>query len=141
MWQQLRKNRDKVINNKETKDKAFNSKADDKILKSKEIIKRPFSESDTDESDSPKKKLTNSNNFKGVFLYKARFISEWCKQWSFIESWKEDSPAFFCTVCSEKKSCSHQVKLLIFFLFCKNYLKGYPKREWMKVESWNLLWR
>ena len=85
MYQQLRKNRDKVINNKETKDKAFNSKADDKILKSKDIIKRPFSESDTDESDSPKKKLTNSNKFKGVFLYKARFISEWCKQWSFIE--------------------------------------------------------
>ena len=49
-------NKDKVINNKEAKDKAFNGKADDKILKSKETIKRPFSESNTDESDSPKKK-------------------------------------------------------------------------------------
>ena len=49
------KNKDKVINNKETKDKAFNGKADDKISKSKETIKRPFSESNTDECDSPKK--------------------------------------------------------------------------------------
>ena len=49
-------NKDKVINNRQTKDKAFNGKADDKISKSKETIKRPFSESNTDESDSPKKK-------------------------------------------------------------------------------------
>ena len=49
-------NKDKVINDKETKDKAFNGKADDKISKSKETIKGPFSESNTDESDSPKKK-------------------------------------------------------------------------------------
>ena len=124
------KNKDKVINNKETKDKAFNGKADDKISKSKETIKRPFSESNTDESDSPKKKKkTNSNKFKGAFLYKARFNSEWCKEWPFIEPCKEDPHAFFCTVCSEKKNCSHQGKLLIFLLCCKNHLKGYPKRK------------
>ena len=40
-----------------------------------------------------------------------------------------------------KKSCSYQGKLLIFFNSCKNQLKGYRKREWMKVESWNLHWR
>ena len=51
-----KENNVKVINNKETKDKPFNSKVDDKISKSKETIKRPFSESDTDDSDRPKKK-------------------------------------------------------------------------------------
>ena len=50
-----KENKDKVINNIETKDKAFNGKADDKISKSKETIRRPFSESDTDESYSRKK--------------------------------------------------------------------------------------
>ena len=65
-----KENKDKVINNKETKDKAFNNKADDKVSKSTEIIKRPFSESDTDEGDSPKKKKTNSNKFKGAFCIK-----------------------------------------------------------------------
>ena len=93
----------KVINNKETKDKAFYSKADDKIPKSKETIKRSFSESDAGETDSPKKRKTNSNKFKRAFLYKARFNSEWCKEWSFIQSYKKDPNAFFCTVCSEKK--------------------------------------
>ena len=40
----------------QNKDKAFNSKADDKLSKNREPIKRPFSESDTDEGDSPQKK-------------------------------------------------------------------------------------
>ena len=31
-------------------------------------MKRPFSESDTDESDSPKKDKTNNNKLKGAFL-------------------------------------------------------------------------
>ena len=51
-----KENKDKVIKNKDTKDKAFNCKADDEISKSKETLKKPFSESDTDKSDSPKKK-------------------------------------------------------------------------------------
>ena len=50
-----KENKDKVIKNKDTKDKAFNCKADDEISKSKETLKKPFSESDTDKSDSPKK--------------------------------------------------------------------------------------
>ena len=33
---------------------------------------------------------TNSNKFKNAFLYKARFNSEWCKEWPFIEPCKED---------------------------------------------------
>ena len=48
-------------------------------------------------------------------MYKPRFNCEWCKEWQFIETCKEDPHPFFCTVCSEKKSCSHQGKLLIFF--------------------------
>ena len=60
----------KLINNKETKDKAFNSKADDKISKSKEAIKRPFSESDTDESDSPKKRKLIATNSNVLFCIK-----------------------------------------------------------------------
>ena len=103
-----KENKDNIINNKETKDKAFDSKADDKVSKSEENIKRHFSESDTDKSDSPKKKKTNSNKFKGAFLSKARLNSEWCKEWPFIQPCKEDTHTFFCTVCSEKKSCSHQ---------------------------------
>ena len=69
MYQQVRKIKiDKVINNKETKDKAFNGKADDKISKSKETIKRPFSESDMDESDSPKKRKLIAINSKVLFV-------------------------------------------------------------------------
>ena len=71
-----KENKDKIINNKETKDKAFNGKVDDKTSKSKGTIKRPFSELDTVKNDSPKKKKTNSNKFKGGFLYKVRFNSE-----------------------------------------------------------------
>ena len=42
---------------------------------------RPISQSDVDQSDSPKKKKkTNSNKPKGVFLWKARFDSEWCEE-------------------------------------------------------------
>ena len=51
-----KENKGKVINNKETKDQAFISNTDDKTSKSKETGKRPFSESDTDESDSLRKK-------------------------------------------------------------------------------------
>ena len=51
-----KENKGKVINNKETKDQAFISNTDDKRSKSKETGKRPFSESDTDESDSLRKK-------------------------------------------------------------------------------------
>ena len=83
-----KENKDNIINNKETKDKAFDSEANDKVSKSEENIKRHFSESDTDESDSPKKKKTNSNKFKGAFLSKARFNSEWCKEWPFIQPCK-----------------------------------------------------
>ena len=124
-----KENNVKLINKKETKDKAFNSKADDKISKSKEAIKRPFSESDTDESDSLKKKKTDSNKFKRAFLYKERFNGEWCKEWSFIQPCKEDPHAFFCTVCSEKKAVHIKLNSYFFFLSYKNYLKGYPKRE------------
>ena len=65
-----KKNNVKLINNKETKEKAFNSKADDKISKSKEAIKRPFSESDTDESDSLKKKKLIATNSNVLFYIK-----------------------------------------------------------------------
>ena len=51
-----KENKDKVINNKGNKDNAVNSKADDKISKNRETVERPFFESDTDQSDSPKKK-------------------------------------------------------------------------------------
>ena len=96
-----KENKDNIINNKETKDKAFDGKTDDKVSKSEENIKRHFSESDTDESDCPKKKKTNSNKFKGAFLSIARFSSEWCKEWPFIQPCN-----FFC---------------------CKIHLTGYPK--------------
>ena len=67
-------------------------------------------------SDSPKKNKLIAINSKVFFLYKARFNSEWCKEGSLIQPCKEDPHAFFCTVYSEKKSCSHQGELFIFFL-------------------------
>ena len=65
-----KENKDQVINNKETKDKTFSSEANDKIPKSQETIKRLFPESDTDESDSPKKRKLIGINSKMLFCIK-----------------------------------------------------------------------
>ena len=86
-----KENKDKIINNKENKDKALNSKADDRTSKSRETIKRPFSESDTDESDSPRKRKTNSNKLKGAFCRKQDLIMNGVKRVHLLNHAKKSS--------------------------------------------------
>ena len=64
-----KENKVKVINNKETKDKA-----DDKISKSKETIKKLSSESDTNESNSPQKRKLVVINSNVLFCIKQNSI-------------------------------------------------------------------
>ena len=100
-----KENKDKVINNKGNKGIALNSKADDNISKSRGTVKRPFSESDADQSDSLKKRK----------LIAMVFLCE--KQNSIVNGVKSVHSTmqrrssclllFSLHVCTENKSCLH----------------------------------
>ena len=101
------------------------------ISKSKGTIKRPFSELDTDKNDSPKKKKTNSNKFKGGFLYKARFNSEWCKAWSFHEPCKEDPQSSSVLFAVKRKAVHIKVNSWFFLSVARTIWKVIPNgNEW-----------
>ena len=46
--------------------------------------------------------------FDGSAKYRCRFDQEWSKKKQFIQVVTSDSYSFYCTVCSENVSCSHQ---------------------------------